>query len=148
MTQLSMELSNARRPTRHETLMGVAELFAARSTCSRAHVGAVVARDGRILVTGYNGAPRGMPHCNHTHDLPDSGGCKTAVHAEANAISFAARHGINLDGSQLYSTFTPCLACSQLIVNSGINRVYIKNEYRLADGKKLLSAAKIDIICL
>lgn len=136
------------RPRREDTLMSVAETFAERSTCSRAHVGVVIARDGRILVTGYNGSPRGMAHCDHRSDPPESGGCRVAVHAEANAIAFAACHGIALNNSELYSTFTPCLPCSQLIINAGILRVYIKNEYRLADGKNLLLAADVDIILL
>lgn len=135
------------RPSRVETLMEVAEIFAHRSTCSRAHVGAVIAKDGRILATGYNGAPAGMPHCSHEGDRSDAG-CKTAVHAEANAIAFAARHGVSLDGSELYTTLSPCLGCSQIIINSGIIRAYIKNEYRLKDGEILLKASGIDIIYL
>jgi dCMP deaminase len=138
----------SQRPSRECTLMEVAELYARRSTCSRAHVGAVIAHEGRILSTGYNGSPAGMPHCDHSDGSRDSEGCRTAVHAEANSIAFAAKHGIRILDSELYTTFSPCLACAQLIVNAGIIAVYIRNEYRLKDGEDLLRAAGIDIIRL
>lgn len=134
------------RPSREQALMEVAEIYAKRSTCSRAHVGVVIAHEGRILSTGYNGAPTGMPHCDHSSDPPDYPGCRTAVHAESNAIAFASKHGIRLFDSELYTTFSPCLACAQLIINAGIVRVYVQNEYRLSDGEDLLRLAKVDII--
>lgn len=136
----------SQRPSREITLMGVAELYALRSTCSRAHVGVVIATEGRILSTGYNGSPAGMPHCDHSNDPLDYSGCRAAVHAEANAIAFSAKYGLRLSGSELYTTFSPCLACAQLIVNAGIVTVYIKNEYRLKDGEILLESAGIDIM--
>lgn len=146
--------------------MEVASIFATRSTCSRAHVGVVIAREGRILTTGYNGAPAGMDHCNHSNDCnvyhdekahlelygtlgkPPDSGCKVSVHAEANAIAYAARYGISLEGAELFSTFMPCLPCAQLIINSGITRIFVKHLYRDKAGGKLLGNAKIDIIIL
>jgi dCMP deaminase len=125
--------------------MSVAELFAMRSTCSRAHVGVVIARDGRILTTGYNGAPRGMEHCSHTGSEDP---CTVSVHAEANAISYAGRFGITLDNSELYSTYLPCLSCAQLIINVGINKIFVKHMYRDRAGQQLLKDAGIDIIIL
>lgn len=155
------------RPSREATLMAVAVVIAARGTCTRAAVGVVIARDGRILSTGYNGTPAGMAHCDHTCDcgkpnnIPsatiDLGHtkdcrsqtpCKQAVHAEANAISYAARHGVELAGAQLYTTFCPCLPCAQLIVSAGIHRVYYKNEYRDRSGLELLQNAGIDMMML
>lgn len=152
------------RPTRDESLMQVASIFATRSTCSRAHVGVVIARDGRILSTGYNGAPAGMDHCDHSNEYnvsldpitlkemygssgkPPDPGCKIAVHAEANAIAYAAQHGIKLQGADLYSTYMPCLPCAQLVVNAGIHRVLVRTLYRDRSGMRLLKAAKIDIM--
>jgi dCMP deaminase len=134
------------RPTREQMLMDIAEVASKRSTCSRANVGVVIAHEGRVLCLGYNGSPAGMPHCDHTYDPPDYPGCRVTVHAEANAIAFSAKHGIRLFGSELYTTFSPCLSCAQLIINAGIVRVYIKNEYRLRDGEILLQSAGIDII--
>lgn len=46
-----------------------------------------------------------------------------SVHAEANAIAFAARWGVSLEGAELHTTLTPCIPCAQLIINTGIIRV-------------------------
>ena len=143
--------------------MDTARLWAARSTCSRLHVGCVVARDSRILVTGYNGAPAGMEHCNHDctcgdprpskkhgeqavshrHGCNALQPCMISVHAEANAVSFAARYGMSLDGAILYTTHTPCRPCSMLIVNAGIAAVVWDIDYLRDDGLQLLEAGKV-----
>ena len=44
----------------------MAQVAASRSTCLRRKVGAVLVRDRQILSTGYNGAPRGVSHCEKT----------------------------------------------------------------------------------
>lgn len=132
------------RPSRDEVLMDIAVLIAQRSTCPRKHVGAVVAREGRILVTGYNGAPAGMPHCEH-NDPYEVNGCTMAVHAEANAVAYAARYGIDLSNSTIYTTLTPCLACAQLLINCGINRVVCSERYRDIIGVDLLKAAGLKV---
>jgi dCMP deaminase len=139
--------------------MQVAQVFAERSTCSRAHVGVVISRDGRILVTGYNGAPAGMPHCDHTCDCGSAsrmdtqhapscpaGPCRNAVHAEANAIAYAAKHGVRIDGASLYTTFTPCLPCAQLVVNAGIVEVHAQQRYRDNAGLLLLTQAGVQVV--
>jgi dCMP deaminase len=145
--------------------MGHARLAALRSTCSRLHVGAVAALDGRILVTGYNGAPAGTPHCDHDtctcgkaasdkssirikyHD--DSCNvnqhCRTAVHAEANLVAFAARHGVSLVGADIFTTDSPCLHCSQLLLNCGIVRVVFHRKYRVIDGLEILKTGGIQV---
>lgn len=154
------------RPMRDQVLMQIARLFALRGTCSRAQVGVVIAQDGRILVTGYNGAPRGMPHCDHACDCefdnPDDvqeqkdvvghqrscasrAPCTVSVHAEANAIAFAAMYGVRLTNSEMYSTYTPCLACAQLIINCGIQRVHCMNPYRDRSGLELLIRAGLQV---
>lgn len=122
--------------------MAHAALVAERGTCNRAKVGVVIARDGRILSTGYNGAPSGMPHCHHSLN---SDPCTTAVHAEANAIAFAARHGVALEGAELHTTLTPCQPCAQLIINAGIVRVISFQPYRDQSGLKLLRAAGLKL---
>ncbi len=152
------------RPTREESCMAMARVAAMRSTCSRAQVGVAFACDGRVLVTGYNGAPAGMPHCSHACDCgytPDEGlyfagkhlsdcstltACSVSVHAEANAIAWAARHGVKLEGSELYCTYTPCLPCAQLIVNVGVVKVFCEKPYRLKQGAELLVQAGIDVV--
>lgn len=140
--------------------MKIARAWSEQSTCSRMSVGCVVALDGRTLSSGFNGAPRGMPHCDHTCNcdtsLPRNPGfgdhdfdCKlgvefcVAVHAEANAIAFAARHGIALLGSTLYTTLTPCVKCAELIVNAGVARVVWRTVYRDVAGLDLVVASGI-----
>lgn len=139
------------RPSMDAVLLETARLMALRSTCSRASVGCVVALDGRVCTTGYNGAPRGLPHCDHqVHELsiddtPVALTCRTAVHAEANAVAFAARNGVALDGATLYTTVAPCLACAMLIVNAGITRVVYAVSYRDAGGVGLLQSADVTV---
>jgi dCMP deaminase len=155
------------RPSRDDMLMDIALAAARRSTCSRAHVGAVISREGRPLSLGYNGAPSGMPHCDHSCDcynyyppadernLINSGvhedGCKAtqpcliSVHAEVNAIAFAARHGVATDQSELHMTLSPCWSCSQNIINAGIIRVVYDQPYRITDGLTLLRNAGIAV---
>lgn len=139
------------RPSRDEICMQIAHVVAYRGTCDRARVGAVIARDGRILVTGYNGPPAGLPHCSHASGrdgVSDTGGCLRAVHAEANAIAYSARHGIATEGATLYCTHLPCLKCAELIVNAGLSTVYYAADYRIKDGEVLLRRAGVDIIYL
>jgi dCMP deaminase len=132
-----------------------AHVAARRSTCARAQVGAVVSRDGRVLVTGYNGAPAGMPHCDHTCDCTAKfwhkhedwcrsiAPCTESVHAEENCIAYAAKWGIPLDGGVMHTTDSPCLLCSRLIVNAGITEVRYDRMYRVTEGLKLLEAAGV-----
>lgn len=138
--------------------MKIAQAWSEQSTCSRMSVGCVVALDGRTLASGFNGAPRGMPHCDHTcdcvnvilmgerhhqEDCPSGPNGCVAVHAEANAIAFAARHGIALLRSTLYTTMAPCVKCAQLIVNAGITRVVWQRSYRDVSGIELVVASGI-----
>lgn len=129
------------RPTEDDMLLEVARVVSQRATCSRLSVGAVLAIEGRILSTGYNGAPSGMNHCLHTNDKP----CKTAVHAEANAIAFAAKHGVATYESTLYTTHSPCLTCSHLIINAGIIRVVYWLVYRDSGPLDLLKSAGLGV---
>ena len=129
-----------KRPGRVSWLMSLALLVSKRSTCSRRQVGALAEKDGRVLVTGYNGAPSGFPHCIDRGGcrLDEGGGCLDAVHAEANLIAFAAKHGISLEGATVYTTCAPCLDCAKLLVNAGIRKVVYWEEYRDTRGKDLL----------
>lgn len=142
------------RIDRDEMLMSIAYVIAARGTCSRLQVGAVVSRGGRIIATGYNGAPAGLPHCEHdiTSVSNDGGpnilGCKDSEHAERNAIAFAARYGLALEGSELHCTDSPCLDCARSIINAGIKRVSFARPYRITAGVELLAAAGVDTIDL
>lgn len=109
--------------------MRVAREVATQGTCPRLHVGAVVVgRDGGIVSTGYNGAPRAQPHCDDIGCLIEekTGRCKRTVHAEANALLQAGKNAV---GGTLYCTHQPCTECSNLILNSGIARVYFEHPY-------------------
>lgn len=132
------------RPSIHVVLLQTAEVMAQRATCSRLSVGAVLARDTRIVATGYNGAPAGMTHCTHSDDES----CGVSVHAEANAIAFAARYGVSTAGSTLYVTHAPCRDCSKLVINAGVSQVYYGRRYRDDSGLDLLAAAGVSIVSL
>lgn len=139
------------RITRDELFMDIAQAFARRATCPRAQVGAVIIRDKRIISTGYNGAPASMAHCTEVGcklpDQPQTGpitqGCERSVHAEANAIAYAAREGIALRGATLFTTHSPCVTCSQLIINAGIREVVYNIAYRDQRGLDLLDEAGV-----
>lgn len=150
------------RVNRDFILMDTAFLWAGQSTCSRLNVGCVISRDGRILVQGYNGAPAGLKHCNHDcsclkhlppysdrdHHLPDCNSlqpCTRAVHAEQNAISFAARWGVELKGAHASVTHQPCVSCAQSLINAGITSLDYVEPYRLKDGLDLLEEAGMSV---
>lgn len=122
--------------------MDIALLFKRRSTCLRRQVGAVLAREGRIISTGYGGAPAGVPHCTeetcHAHKP-----CIRTIHAEANAVAYAARTGVPTDATTLYTTASPCIECAKLIINAGIVRVVYDEEYRDTDPILLLEGVGI-----
>jgi dCMP deaminase len=126
------------RPTWDEYFMEVANTIAKRASCDRGRSGCVIARDKQILVTGYVGSPRGLPHCDDvghlfkqtTHeDGKVTQHCVRTVHAEQNAICQAARMGIALEGATLYCRMTPCRTCAMLIINCGILRVVCEWKY-------------------
>lgn len=124
--------------------MEIAKVAATRATCDRKHVGAVIVRDKAILSTGYNGAPRGMEHCDEVgHEIVD-GHCVRTVHGEANAIAQAARNGVSVSGATIYTTASPCYDCFKLIVNAGIVRVVYGEFYmsRYGASERVLGLAK------
>jgi len=113
--------------------MNLSREAATRSTCPRKAVGAIIVRDKAILATGYNGSLRGLPHCTEIGCLMDNDHCVRTVHAEANALLQAARHGVSIDGADIYVTASPCWDCFKLIANSGIRRILYGEFYR--DGR-------------
>jgi dCMP deaminase len=110
--------------------INIAVVVATRATCDRKHVGAVIVKDNSILSTGYNGSISGMPHCDDAGHLMENNHCVRTVHAEANAISQAARHGVSINNSTIYITASPCYNCFSLIINSGIKRIIYYEFYR------------------
>lgn len=139
------------RPTRDEVMMSVAQEFALLGTCDRLQVGAVIHRQGRVISTGYNGVPAGLPHCTHTTEEPVIGeerGCQIAVHAEANAIAWSARFGLQVHGCDLTVTHMPCVDCAKLIINAGLVSVTFRHPYRKTEGVELLTRARLRIVNL
>ena len=129
--------------------MNLAVDLAARSHCVRAQVGAVLTKDTRIISIGYNGPPSGTHNCDE--EWPDTGcardsrgSCSLALHAEENAILYAARNGSKVEGGTLYTTLSPCIACARLILSSGIKIVYFKDSY--AEYKGLPSDEGVDFL--
>ena len=104
--------------------MNIAKEVATRSTCDRKNVGAVIVREKTILSTGYNGSIKGLDHCDDTGHEMENTHCVRTIHAEANAIVQAARHGIRIDDSEIFVTASPCYDCFKMIANSGINKIY------------------------
>ncbi len=145
-------MMGATRPGWDEYFMRIAQNVAMRSNCMKRKVAAVVVKDLRIISTGYNGTPRGVANCNEggcprCNSLADSGTrldeCLCS-HAEENSIVQAAYHGISLKGATLYSTCSPCLICTKMIINAGIDRVVFNLEYPLSGtAKNLLEEAGV-----
>ncbi|NJL44269.1 MAG: cell division protein DedD [Nitrosarchaeum sp.] len=126
------------RPDWDEYFIGIMHSVALRATCDRGRSGCVIARDKRLLTSGYVGAPAGLPHCDEAGHLFKSTynekgeikqHCVRTTHAEQNAIVQAARHGISIAGATLYCTMTPCLDCTKMIINAGITRVVAEWHY-------------------
>ncbi len=132
----------------HEYFMGIAHQAATRATCPRKHVGAVIVRDKTILSTGYNGSIRGYRHCDEDGCIIEDGHCVATVHAEANAIIQAAKNGVAIDGSEIYTTASPCWYCFKLIVNSGIRKIYYGEFYRDERSKMVAGQLGIELIDL
>lgn len=139
------------RPSWDEYFMEIARQVATRSTCLRRHVGAVVVREKRILCTGYNGAPRGLEHCDVVGCLREqmqipSGQrqeiCR-GLHAEQNAIIQAALHGVSIEGANIYVTHQPCITCAKMIINAGIVRVVCATSYPDELSREMLAGAGI-----
>jgi dCMP deaminase len=132
---LHMTISGPERGARtrapwDEYFMNIAREVSTRSTCDRKFVGAVIVRDKSILATGYNGSIRGLAHCDEEGHLMEDGHCVRTVHAEANAIVQAARHGVRIEGASIYVTASPCWGCFRLMANAGIARVCFGEFYR------------------
>lgn len=117
------------RPSWDDYFMQITFQVARRSTCPRATVGAVIVREKRILTTGYNGSPAGLPHCTEVGCLMVNGHCVRTLHAEQNAIIQGALHGVDVSASTIYVTHQPCLVCAKMIVNAGIKCVVYAGQY-------------------
>jgi len=151
-----MSHNKLQRPSWDAYFMEITHLVATRSTCIRRQVGAVFVREKRILATGYNGAPKGLPHClevgclreqkkvprGERHEL-----CR-GIHAEQNAIIQASTSGTNIEGATLYSTHYPCSLCMKMIINASVKRIVFSEGYPDDLAKKLAEEAGLVIVHL
>jgi len=144
-----------KRPSWDEYFIEISRTVAKRATCDRGRSGCVIVKDKHILVTGYVGSPKGIPHCDEVghqfkKTIHEDGNitqhCVRTAHAEQNAICHAAKLGIPLEGSTLYCKMTPCHVCAKMIINSGIIRVVAEKDYQAsADSKELFKQAGIKL---
>jgi dCMP deaminase len=141
------------RPSWEEYFMDIARLVARRSTCLRRQVGAVVVKEKNILATGYNGTPSGITHCSEVGCLRQKLGVPSGerhelcrgLHAEQNAIIQAAKHGVNIAEATLYTTHSPCIICSKMIINAGIRRIVYLEGYPDTLATEMLDESGIEI---
>lgn len=134
------------RPSWDEYFMTMARDFVSkRATCLRRKVGAVLVRDKRILTTGYNGSPPGMPHCTEVGCQMVDGHCVRCIHAEQNAIVQAALHGISTKGATCYISAAPCIHCAKLLVAAGVVRVVFGEDYTDDLGEQVLKEAGVTV---
>jgi Deoxycytidylate deaminase len=143
------------RPTWDQYFIDITKVVATRSTCLRRQVGAVIVKGKRLLTSGYNGAPQGLPHCREVgclraekavpsgqrHEL-----CR-GTHAEQNAIVQAALYGVAIEGATLYCTHQPCSGCTKMIINAGIKRVVYLSPYPDELAQELMAGADIECTC-
>lgn len=148
-SKASREGGPAAKPRFDDIFMELAVNLARRSHCIKAQVGAVLARDTRIISIGYNGPPAGTHNCDE--EFPgvgcprdSKGSCSLALHAEQNAILYAAKNGSEIEGSTIYVTLSPCIACARIIYSMKIARVVFLNSY--AEYKGIASDEGVDFL--
>jgi len=125
------------RPSWERYFMSIALQVATRSTCLRRQVGCIIVLEKRIVSTGYNGAPSGLPHCEEVGCVRESQGVASGerhelcrgLHAEQNAIIQAAMHGTAVRGGSVFCTHKPCILCTKMLINAGVRRVYYAEGY-------------------
>ncbi|MBE3069288.1 MAG: cytidine/deoxycytidylate deaminase family protein [Acidobacteria bacterium] len=141
------------RPSWDDYFMTIADDVSRRSTCLRRRVGAILVVDRRLLATGYNGAPSGVPHCDESGCLREQMAVPSGerhelcrgLHAEQNAIIQAAKHGVRIDGATLYTTLHPCSMCAKMAINAGVRRIVCREDYPDDLGKTLLSQGGVQL---
>ncbi len=127
------------KPSFDDIYMELASTLAKRSHCVKAQVGAVLTKDTRIVSLGYNGPPAGTHNCDiewPQDGCPrdSKGSCSLALHAEQNAILYAAKNSMSMEGTTLYVTLSPCIACARVIFTTGIKKVFYKDSYAAYKG--------------
>ena len=138
-----------KKPSFDEIYMELAQNLAQRSHCVKAQVGAVLTKDTRIVSLGYNGPPAGTHNCDIEWrgigcPRDSKGSCSLALHAEQNAILYASKNNVSIEGATLYVTLSPCISCARVIFTMGIRKVIFLNSY--ASYKGLLTDEGVDFL--
>lgn len=141
------------RPNWDEYFFKIIDVVKERSTCIRRQVGAVIVKDNHILATGYNGVPTGISHCEDVGCLREKLNVPSGqrhelcrgLHAEQNAIIQAAKYGIMIEGSKIYTNAKPCSICTKMIINSGIKEIIFIEYYNDPLADELLSETDLII---
>ena len=134
------------RPSWDDYFMAIAKLIASRGTCDRLYAGAVLVKNNRIISTGYNGSPPGLPHCHDVGHLLEEGHCVRTIHGEHNAILQAAVQGsTSTVGATMYTKYNPCIHCTKYVIAAGIKRVVVGKIYRNAKAIEMLKAAGVQV---
>ena len=144
------------RPDWDTYFLSIAKVVASRSTCMRRKVGAVLVKDRQILSTGYNGAPKGITHCEEAGCLREELGIPSGErheicrgsHAEINAIAQAAYAGVSTAGCWLYCTHEPCVYCTKALLNCGCSRIVFINSYPDQIAREIISQSGVEILCI
>jgi dCMP deaminase len=141
------------RPSWDEYFLEMAEVVKKRSTCKRRQVGAVIVKDSRVLASGYNGAPRGVRHCDEAGCMREKMNIPSGqrhelcrgLHAEQNAIIQAALHGIKIEGATIYITHMPCVLCAKMLINAAVTRLVFKGDYPDELSESMLKEAGVKL---
>jgi len=151
---MAEEIKN-QRPSWDKYFMDIAKTVSERATCDRGRSGCVIARDKQILVTGYVGSPKGLPHCDEIghqmktmvhEDGEQTQHCVRTTHAEQNAIVQAAKLGVAINGATLYCKMTPCSTCAKMIINAGIKRVVSEKKYHAGkESEEMFKCAGVEL---
>lgn len=134
------------RPSWDDYFMAIAKIIAARGTCDRLYAGSVLVKENRIIATGYNGSPAGLPHCNDVGHLLEEGHCVRTIHGEHNSLLQAARQGgTSTQGSTMYTKYSPCIHCAKYVIACGIQRVVVGKIYRNPQVVEMLKEAGVKV---
>ncbi len=132
------------RPSWDDYFMAVVKIIAARGTCDRLSAGSVLVQNNRIIATGYNGSPPGLPHCDDVGHLLEEGHCVRTIHGEHNSLLQAARQGgTSTAGSTMYTKYSPCIHCAKYVIACGIKRVVVGKVYRNPQAVDMLKEAGV-----
>ena len=135
------------RPSWDDYFMAITKIIATRGTCNRLYAGSVLVKNNRIIATGYNGSPPGMPHCDDVGHLMEEGHCVRTIHGEHNVLLQASRQGsTSTEGATLYTKYSPCIHCAKYIIACGVRRVVMAKIYRNSKSPEILRSAGVEVM--